>query len=413
MMKLQPGDLILGDNQYYSMDGRVTQLNNNVLIVGTSGSGKSRSIVGPNLLQASGSYIISDPKGALYGQYAEYLREKGYVVRKLDFENPKDSAHYNPFLYIRNEGDILRLAHNFVFCCNDENAHVDPFWDDADELLFVALIAYLHFHLPPSERTLSNLTRLLHMCQVDDDNINEKTALDCLMERSVTPGNDYAFRQYQKFRIGAARTLRSILITASSKLGKYDFPDLNYMLSDDNLNLHNIGSQPTALFVIVNDTDRSMDRLANIFYSQAMSELCYMADYESPNNRLEVPVRFILDDFASGCKLDDFPKIIATIRSRNISAMLMIQAESQLSAIYGEDGRTIIGNCDSYVYLGGNDITTAESVAKRCNKPLHQILNMSVGTNWIFRRGQAPVNGVNFPLEEYHNRTKTSVLSRE
>jgi type IV secretion system protein VirD4 len=207
-------------------------------------------------------------------------------------------------------------------------------------------------------------------------------------------------RTYKKFRVASSRTLRSILVTANSRLGVYDTPELEKMMKEDDVNISWIGRRKTALFVVVSDTDRSMDRLVNLFFSQAMNELCRYADTKCTDYRLPVPVRFIMDDFATNCKIEEFPRMIASIRSREISTTLIIQAESQLTQCYGYDGRTIIGNCDTYVYLGGNDVETAKAVAERCDMPVKKILNMPVGTNWIFRRGEEPRNGVNFKLDE-------------
>jgi type IV secretion system protein VirD4 len=212
--------------------------------------------------------------------------------------------------------------------------------------------------------------------------------------------DSYAVKTYKKFRVAASRTLRSILITVNAKLGVYDTPELEHMLEEDDVNISGIGRRKTALFVVVSDTDRSMDGLVNLFFTQAMNELCRYADTKCADYRLPVPVRFIMDDFATNCKIDEFPRMIASIRSREISTTLIIQAESQLSKCYGDDGRTIIGNCDTYVYLGGNDVETAKAVAERCDMPVKKILNMPVGTNWIFRRGEEPRNGVNFKLDE-------------
>jgi type IV secretion system protein VirD4 len=183
-------------------------------------------------------------------------------------------------------------------------------------------------------------------------------------------------------------------------LGRFDTPELNEMTATDDLCISSIGKQKTALFVVVSDTDRSLDGLVNVFFTQAMNELCRVADRECEDNCLPVPVRFILDDFATNCKIEEFPRMIASIRSRGISTMLMIQAESQLTESFGGDGKTIIGNCDTYVYLGGNDVDTAKAVAERCDVPVKKVLNMPVQTNWIFRRGQAPINARNFNLDE-------------
>lgn len=393
--------MILAQDQYYSLDCYETQLNNNVLVVGTSGSGKTRSIVTPNLLQATGSYIVSDPKGNLYRKHKKYLEAQGYVVKKLDFTDPENSAHYNFFEYIRSTQDIVKIAHMLIYL-REGGGHSDPFWDEAAQLLVQALIGFLRETKGREAQNLHNLMRYADMCMVNENDANEKTRLDLLFEHlEKNQPNSYAVNQYNKFRIAAGRTLRSILISMNARLGTFDSPELNEMMKYDDIDIPSIGKRKTALFVVVSDTDRSLDGLANIFFTQAMNELCRFADKECEDEQLPVPVRFILDDFATNCKIESFPRMIASIRSRGISTMLMIQAESQLEQAYGYDGKTIIGNCDTYIYLGGNDVETAEEVARRCDVPLKKILNMPVGTNYIFRRGQAPVHAHNFRLEPF------------
>ena len=393
--------MILAQDQYYSMDSYKTKLNNNVIVVGTSGSGKTRSIVTPDLLQASGSYILSDPKGTLYNTYKDYLKKQGYVVKKLDFTDPTHSSHYNFFKYIKSTQDIVKIAHMLIYQ-RKATGHLDPFWDEASQLLVQSVIAYLMEQWTEKEQNLHRLLQIIGLSQMEGDMEDHKNPLDYLMEDLGKKNEDsYALSMYTKFRVAANRTIRSILISVNARLGLYDTPELNELTNSDDIDISSIGKRKTALFVVVSDTDRSLDGLVNIFFTQAMNELCRCADKECKNYMLPVPVRFIMDDFATNCKIDDFPRMIASIRSRGISTMLMIQAESQLSESYGEDGKTIIGNCDTYVYLGGNDVATAKAVAERCDMPVKKILNMPVETNWIFRRGQAPINGKNFDLEPF------------
>lgn len=399
---MESNTLILGQDQYYSLDSYKTKLNNNVLVVGTSGSGKTRSIVTPNLLQGVGSYIVSDPKGNLYRKYKDILESMGYEVKKLDFTEPIHSAHYNFFRYIRCTQDIVKVAHMLIYQYKNEGGHMDPFWDQASQLLVQSVIAYLWEAWGDKEQNLHRVLQLIGLCQANGDLSEETSTLDRMMEKHGEKNPDsYAVNMYSKFRVAANRTLRSILITVNARLGLFDTPELNEMTATDDIDIASIGRKKTALFVVVSDTDRSLDGLVNIFFTQAMNELCRYADKSCEHNTLPIPVRFILDDFATNCRIEDFPRMIASIRSRGISTMLMIQAESQLTEGYGYDGRTIIGNCDSYVYMGGNDIETAKAVAERCDMPLKKILNMPVGTNWIFRRGQAPVNAKNLDLDEY------------
>ncbi len=398
---MENNTLILGQDQYYNMDSYETKLNNNVLVVGASGSGKTRSIVTPNLLQANGSYILTDPKGNLYEKYGDYMKSQGYEVKKLDFTDPKHSCHYNIFDYIKSSQDILKVAHMLMYQ-HKNGGHHDPFWDEAGQLLVQSTIAFLMEATPKRERTLSNLLNLTTAANSKGELENCETPLDILMNNLKEKNPEsYAVKTYEMFRVSPDKTLRSILITVNARLASLDTPELVKMMERDEIDIASIGRKKTALFVIVSDTDRSVDPLVNIFFSQAMNELCRYADKYCSDNRLPVPVRFILDDFATTCKILDFPRMISSIRSRNISAMLMVQAESQLEEYYEHDAKTIISNCDSYVYLGGNDIETARAVSERCDVPLKKILNMPVETNWIFRRGRSPVNGTNFMLEPF------------
>lgn len=404
--EIRANDLILADGQYYSMDCYETQLNNNVLIVGAAGSGKTRSVVSPNILQATGSYVITDPKGQLHKKYGDYLEKRGYTVKVLDLIHPEKSVCYNPFHYIKSTKDIIKIAHMFMDCSmQQEYVRVDPFWEESDEMFLSSLIGYLYLHRPKHEQTIKSIYKLMYACEIQENYSEATNALDRIFhEVEKQDRDDFSAAQYKKFRQGAGKTLCSILISLSARLGRYDYPEFHKMTEVDSIDLGNIGKEKTAVFVIISDKDRSMDGFANIFYSQAMDELCRVADDECKDGRLPIPVRFILDDFATNCKITDFPRMISSIRSRGISTMMILQCEAQLQNCYGTDGRTIIANCDSYVYLGGNDLETAEAISKRCDVPLGKILYMPIGTNWIFRRGQRPVNGKNFMLEPFEQR---------
>lgn len=393
-------EMIIAEGVSYSLNCYETKLNNNVLVVGTSGAGKTRSIVTPNLLQATGSYIVSDPKGNLYEKYGPYLKNQGYEVKKLDFTDPENSAHYNFFKYIRKTQDINKISHMIIYSKGQDGYKPDPFWDEASELLLQALIAYLYEGFRSSEQNLRSVQKLIDACNIDENDSGRETILDKLMEAHEKEYEDsYAVSQYKKFRVAAGKTLKSILISLNARIGQFDTPEIRELTKYDTIRISGIGMKPTAVFVVVSDTDRSLDGLANLFFTQAMNELCWQADKRCKGNTLPVPVRFILDDFATNCKIAEFPRMIASIRSRGISTMLMIQSEAQLEEGYNKDARTIIGNCDTYVYLGGNDVDTAEAVARRCDVPLKKILNMPVETNWIFRRGQEPVNSKNYNIE--------------
>ncbi|WP_022765293.1 VirD4-like conjugal transfer protein, CD1115 family [Butyrivibrio sp. XPD2006] len=405
--------LILAQDQYYSMDCYKTKLNNNVLVVGTSGAGKTRSIVEPNLMMATGSYVISDPKGNLYKKYKDYLHAKGYKVRKLDFTDPEHSAHYNFFRYIHTTQDIVKMAHMMIYQEKGVKT-VDPFWDQAAQLLVQACIAYLVEVGTEKDKNFENLMRLIDACEIDENDPGWKTPLDLLMDDLYSTNNSsYAVKTYKKFRVAAGKTLKSILISVNARLGLFDVPEIDAMLETDTINIKSIGDKKTALFVVVSDTDRSLDGLANIFFTQAMNELCRYADKECKDNRLPVPTRFILDDFATNVRINEFPRMISSIRSRGISTMLMIQAEAQLQEAYEFDGKTIIGNCDTYVYLGGNDVETAKAVAERCDVPVKKVLNMPVGTCWIFRRGQMPIYSKIVDFDAFKKHRETSIIDTD
>ena len=395
-------NMILGKDRVYSLDTFSTKRNNNVLVVGTSGAGKTRGIVSPNLMEATGSYIVSDPKGSLYGKYKRYLEERGYEVKKLDFTDPLNSVHYNFLSYIKEPKDIIKAAHMLAY---EENTTQDPFWDHSAAMLLSSLIAYCIENLEVEEQNFRSIEKLLQTARrggySDDDGI-----LDRMMAAHEKNYPDsWATRQYKNVAVAPERTFNSILITLTSKIRNFNSQELTEMMSCDDVDIASIGQKKTALFVVVSDNDRSMDNLANLFFTQAMNELCRYADKECKDFKLPVPVRFILDDFATNCRIDEFPRMIASIRSRGISTMLMIQAESQLLDSYGADGRTIIGNCDTYVYMGGTDVETAKAVAERCDVPFKKILNMPVGTNIIFRRGEEPIWGKILDLKDYEEAT--------
>lgn len=394
--------LLIAENQYYSMDCYETKRNNNVLVVGTSGAGKTRGIVIPNLLQGIGSYIVSDPKGSMYKKYKSYLISKGYEVDIIDFVTPeKSSVHYNPLSYIKKEQDIVKIAN--ILNENSKAVGEQIFWSNASCLLLESIISYVIETHPKNEQCLGLVQQYVNMCDADTERIGPvKCPMDRLMQ---VHGNKYpdsfAVSQYNSFKVAAAKTLKSILIVTNAFLGQYHSKELKVMLEGESYDFAELGCKKKVLFVVVSDNDRTLDPLVNIFFTQAMNELCLYADTCCEDNKLQVPVRFIMDDFATNCKIDDFPRMISSIRSRGISTMLMIQSEAQLLESYNKDSQTIISNCDTYVYLGGNDIQTAREISERCDLPLTRILCMPIGSNWIFRRGEQPVNSVNIDLDTY------------
>ncbi len=403
--------MILGKDRVYSMDCHKTGRNNNVLVVGASGAGKTRGIVCPNIMEARGSYIVSDPKGNLYSKYKGYLKKRGYIVKKLDFTDPLNSIHYNFLDYIREPKDIIKASHMLA---SEEACTKDPFWDQSADMLLSSLIAYCIEALPKEQRNFKTIEELLQKARRGDCGCSSSSSLDELMKFNLRKyPNSWACRQFANVNVAPDRTFDSILISLTAKLRNYNSEEIAQMMSCDEVDIASIGRKKTALFVVVSDTDRSMDNLANLFFTQAMNELCRFADKECKDNRLPVPVRFILDDFATNCRIDEFPRMISSIRSRNISAMLMIQAEAQLQDSYGADGRTIISNCDTYIYMGGGDIETARAVAERCDKPLRRILNMEVGKIIVLRRGEEPVFGENLNLSEYEKEKGFKIIPLE
>ncbi len=418
------GAMILGENQYYSQNCYETKLNNNVLVVGASGAGKTRYVVKPNLLQACGSYVVSDPKGNLYREIGPYLKRKGYNVMKVDFIHPETSLRYNPIAYCKTTSDARKLAHTLVYEMSHSEkgqGNKDPFWDETAEILLCAIIGYMleTDELRPWEKNMVTLSELIVEAKRDvkgrvgEHNVSR---LDGRMERHkmnmrLKNKDSWAVARYDQYNTSPDKTHETINICTLAKLATFDTLETREMLKGNDLDFVKIGMEPTALFVEVSDTDRSMDILVNLFYSQLMNTLCSFADEKCRNSCLPIPVKFILDDFATNARIDNFQNIIANIRSRGISAMIMVQSEAQLKAGYGDNAQTIVDNCNTYVYMGGSNPEQAESIAKRANKPANKILNMPLEMSWIFRRGQEPVLCKNFDLE-WFQKEKNYVVPR-
>jgi type IV secretion system protein VirD4 len=364
----------------------VTGRNLNILVTGASGCGKTTMVASPNIESAQGSYLISDPKGVLYKKYAVHLMKQGYFVQKVDFTNPGLSGHYNPFQFVKNEADIVKLAH--LFASVDGVSRTDPFWDSAAEILFTAVIAYMMEYYDLPERTIGTFFDLLTECNPSPDRGPSPFSKRVIALEKVQP-DSFAARQYKKIANLPDKTLGSLLGVAQSRLGSIDCDQVRQMCSELGMAFATMGQKKCALFVVVSDTDRSMDKLAGIFFSQALSELTTYAD-QVCGGRLPVDVRLILDDFATNVTIDEFPRMISSMRSRGISAMLLIQSEKQLEQVYGKDAATIMANCDTYIYMGGNDVETAQSIALRCDKSLSEILSLPIGSAWVFQRGETP-----------------------
>ncbi|WP_075721091.1 VirD4-like conjugal transfer protein, CD1115 family [Roseburia sp. 499] len=380
---------ILGKNETISNNTWITGLNNNDLIIGPSGAGKTRNYVKPNIMQCNESLIIADTKGSLYEEVGPVLKNNGYKVLLLNFNSIKDSCGYNPFDYIHydkrrkkySEQDIMKIA----ACLVPIKDKKEPFWEQAAQLYVTSMIAYILECLPKRQHTLEYVYKLY--AEMHTGNFDK---LFSELEK-INP-NSYAIQCYKLFQNNkkADKMHSSIIGILSEKLNGLIFDDaLEMYRKKDKIDFTEMGKRKTAVFLTISDTDRSMDRMANLFYTQALQELCKSADTDYPDHRLPIPVRFILDDFATNVYIPDFDKIISVIRSREVSVSIILQSISQLTGLYGEaNAMTIINNCDNWIYLGGQDINTANIISIKANKAQNTILNMPLNQVYLFTRGQ-------------------------
>jgi len=401
MNKNPYGYMILPDGKYYSLNDRETRLYNNVLVVGTTGAAKTRTVITPNLLECVGSYVVTDPKGNLYRQWGSYMERQGYRVVRLSFIHPEKSAHYNPMKYVNSTQQIQQLSSALVKSSGGYAA--DPFWDDTSLMLINSLLAYTKEKYAEDDKrnNFHNVLELLRSAGRESTS-NKRTRLSVRMEAlsAQNPGS-WACKQFQNVNQAPEKTFNTIVSTAIAKFCSVDTEEIAQMMQDDEIDLKSIGQRKTAVFVEVSDSDRSMDMLINMFFTQAMNQLCTYADEECENSQLPVPVRFFMDDFATNCKIDNFENMISNIRSRKISVILILQSLSQLDKSYGQSAHTIIDDCDTLIYMGGNDPETARSIAIRCNKTTQTVLHMPLCTSWIFRRGEKPFMCRNLELDDY------------
>ena len=378
----------------YSLDDRWTFTNNNVLVLAASGYGKTTTIVTPNIYTAVGSMFVCDPKGSLYKRFAKFFRRKGYKVRCIDFKNPERSDGYNPMDYIHSSQDILKLANYFLSNERTARSHADPFWEQSAVMLLASLIA-LQWERGAEDINISTILDFLLKGgrngdgYIEEDKNSQLSRIFDEHEKHF-PGS-YACEWFKLANVSAGRTYDSIRISLAMPLARLESKELREMMQRGGFDFTAVAKKKTIVFVSVSDTERSMDTLVNLFFEQAMNELCDYADEECEDGRLPIPVRFFLDDFATNCHIEEFPRMIASFRSRAISVVLMLQAESQLTERYGEDARTIISNCSTYIYMGGNDIETARSVGFRCDCPAQDVLNMSTDKCWVIRTGREPI----------------------
>ena len=336
--------------------------NKNVLIVGGSGSGKTRFWIKPNLLQLHSSYVLTDPKGTLVGEIGALFVKAGYNVKIFNTINFKKSMHFNPFVYIHSEKDILKLVTTLMANTKGEGTPGDPFWEKAEKLLYTALIGLIYYEAPEEEKSFNTLIEFINSMEVREDDESFKNAVDILFERLEKRDPDhFAVRQYAKFKLAAGKTSKSILVSCGARLACFDIAELREIMSYDELELDKTGDRKTILFLIMSDTDSTFNFLISIIYTQLFNLLCEKAD-DVYNGRLPVHVRCLIDEAANIGQIPNLEKLMATIRSREISAALVLQAKSQLKAIYKDNSETIIGNCDSQIFLGGSEQTTLKDL---------------------------------------------------
>lgn len=386
------GEFIFAKGVKRSLDDYSTRLNNNVLVVGASGCGKSTGFVEPNLITAKGSYVVSDPKGTLYRKFAQAMKIRGYRVLKIDFQNPEKSMHWNPLTEINSTQDIMKIANSLVYTKDTQSYNFDPYWDRMTLIFISAIIGYMYEtgYEPYNFSGILKLVREGERTSRGSSTNRDSKLFQRFQKLYSTNPDSWAYEQFKNVDQAPDKTYDTIRSTLVAKFSHYSTQEVEQMMSGNDFDFNRIAREKTVLFVQQSDYDRSMDGLVNLFFSQAMSSLVKYAD-SFKNGRLPVPVRFFLDDYGATTNIYNLDAVISTIRSRNISVSLILQSESQLMGNGMGTDKTIISNCDTYIYMGCNDIDTAKSVSIRCNKPLESVLYMPVGYCWIFERGKKPV----------------------
>ena len=365
-------NVILTQTERLTMDSRPknakTARNKNVLIVGGSGSGKTRFFIKPNLMQLHSSYVVTDPKGQLVLETGRLLERAGYKISVLNTINFKKSMHYNPFAYIHSEKDILKLVTCLIANTTGSGQKGDEFWTNAEKLLYMALIGYIHYEAPEEEQNFGTMLEMLNSMEVREDDEEFKNPVDCLFDelKAKDPGH-FAVRQYAKYKLAAGKTAKSILVSCGARLAPFDIAELREVTSRDELALDTLGNRKTALFLIMSDTDSTFNFLISMVYTQLFNLLCEKAD-DVYGGRLPVHVRCLIDECANIGQIPNLEKLMATIRSREISACLVLQAQSQLKALYKDNADTIIGNCDSRLFLGGSEPSTLKELSQSLGK---------------------------------------------
>ena len=375
-------NILLTQTERLTMNGRPANpkyaRNKNVLVIGGSGSGKTRFYVKPNLMQMHSSYCVTDPKGTIVLECGKMLEDNGYEIKILNTINFKKSMKYNPFAYIRSEKDILKLVQTIIVNTKGEGEKAgEDFWVKAEKLYYTALIGYIWYEAPREEKNFATLLDMIDASEVREDDETYMNPIDRLFEAlEKKEPTHFAVKQYKKYKLAAGKTAKSILISCGARLAPFDIRELRELMSEDELELDTMGDRKTALFVIISDTDDTFNFVVSIMYSQLFNLLCDKAD-DVYGGRLPVHVRFLLDEFANIGLIPKFEKLIATIRSREISASIILQAQSQLKAIYKDNADTIVGNCDSTLFLGGKEKTTLKELSETLGKETIDLYNTS------------------------------------
>ena len=387
-------NIILTQTERLTMSSRPkdpkTARNKNVLIVGGSGSGKTRFWITPNLLQMHSSYVLTDPKGTTVLEVGNAFLKKGYHIKIFNTINFKKSMRYNPFHYIHSEKDILKLVTTLMTNTRGEGKGGDPFWDKAEKLLLTSLIAYIHYEAPEEEQNFATLLEFLNIMEVREDDEEFQNPVDLMFEDLAKEKPDhFAVRQYRLYKLAAGKTAKSILISCGARFAPFDIAELREITAYDELELDTLGDRKTALFLIMSDTDSTFNFLISMVYTQLFNLLCEKAD-DVYGGRLPVHVRCLIDECANIGQIPNLEKLVATIRSREISACLVLQAQSQLKALYKDNADTIIGNMDSHIFLGGSENTTLKELAATLGKETIDLYNTSD------TRGNSPSFGTSY-----------------
>lgn len=425
---------ILTQNIAIGLDGRMHRRNLNIMVCGGSGSGKTRFFAKPNVMNANTSFVILDPKGEILRDTGNLLLSEGYEIRVLDLINMDKSHCYNPFLYLRNDNDIQRLVTNLFKNTTPKGSQSqDPFWDQAATMLLLALVFYLHYEAPPDEQNFPMVMEMIRAGEVKEDDEGYKSTLDLLFERLEMKNPEHiALKYYRGYHSGSGKTLKSIQITLISRLEKFNLESLAGITQTDEMELWNLGKKKTAIFAVIPDNDSSFNFLVGMLYTQMFQQLYYQADIVY-NGRLPVHVHFVMDEFANVALPDEFDKLLSTMRSREISVSIIIQNLAQLKALFEKQWESIVGNCDEFLYLGGNEQSTHEYVSKLLGKETIDTntygqskgRNGSYSTNWqisgrelldasevrmldnkyalLFIRGERPIEDFKYDILKHPN----------